>query len=236
MTPLDFSPIAHLAQDVAPLLPDPAYLPWLGQVGWALVVAAVLLGGLGLQRPKVSKARVFMAASFALWTFYPGPWGLSYWLGLAFQKPSLMACALALHFVVGYFGKREPSHSSTLYSMHADASGAAATGPVFLAGALALGWILLIDTFGVLPFSVYAWGFHPVCSAALLACALWAWVRSGRWHHVSGAMPALLLLVLLVFWFSRWPSGNVWDAVLDPCLWIVLHSVAIRRFVQSRRG
>lgn len=236
MTPLDFSPIAHLAQDAAPLLPDPAYLPWLGQVGWALVVAAVLLGGLGLQRPKVSKARVFMTASLAVWTFYPGPWGLSYWLGLAFQKPSLMACALALHYVVGYFGERNPSLSSTTYPMSPAATGIARTGPVFLVGALALGWILLIDTFGFLPFSVYVWGFHPVCSAGLLACALLAWVRSGRWHHVSGAMPALLLLVLLVFWFSRWPSGNVWDAVLDPCLWIALHSFAIRRFVQSRQG
>jgi hypothetical protein len=28
----------------------------------------------------------------------------------------------------------------------------------------------------------------------------------------------------------------VWDAVLDPCLWIALHSFAIRRFLQSSKG
>ena len=85
MTSLDFSQIALLTQDASPLLPDPAYLPWLGQVAWALVVAAVVLGALGRQRPGVSNTRLFMAACLALWTFYPGPWGLSYWLGLEFQ-------------------------------------------------------------------------------------------------------------------------------------------------------
>ena len=236
MTSLDFSQIALLTQDASPLLPDPAYLPWLGQVAWALVVAAVVLGALGRQRPSVSNTRVFMAACLALWTFYPGPWGLSYWLGLAFQKPSLMACALALHYVAGCFGVRIPSGSDEIYPVSDTAMSAARTERIFFAFALALGWILLIDTFGFLPFSVYAWGFHPVCSAGLLACALLAWVGSGRWHHLASSAPALLLLVLLVFWFSRWPSGNVWDAVLDPCLWIALHRFAIRRFLQSPKG
>ena len=236
MTSLDFSQIALLTQDASPLLPDPAYLPSLGQVAWALVVAAVVLGALGRQRPGVSNTRLLMAACLALWTFYPGPWGLSYWLGLAFQKPSLMACALALHYVVGYFGARIPFGSSQIHPVSNTAMGAARIERIFLACALALGWILLIDTFGFLPFSVYAWGFHPVCSAGLLACALLAWVGTGRWHHLASSAPALLLLVLLVFWFSRWPSGNVWDAVLDPCLWIALHSFAIRRFLQSSKG
>jgi hypothetical protein len=40
-------------------------------------------------------------------------------------------------------------------------------------------------------------------------------------------------VALVVFGLWRWPSGNVWDAVLDPCLWLVLNGMALR--AASRR-
>ncbi|MGI9133631.1 MAG: hypothetical protein ACR2I0_06765, partial [Rhodoferax sp.] len=96
---------------------------------------------------------------------------------------------------------------------------------------LVLGWVLLLDTLALLPLagSVYAWGFdaNAVAVAALLACLPWL-----AYGGVSAGSPmqwsALLALVLFVA--LRLPSGNVWDALLDPWLWLALH-VAVLRWI-----
>jgi hypothetical protein len=32
---------------------------------------------------------------------------------------------------------------------------------------------------------------------------------------------------LILFVATRWPTGNVWDALLDPWLWVAFHLVLL---------
>ena len=89
-----------------------------------------------------------------------------------------------------------------------------------------LGWVLLLDTFAWWPLSLYAWGFGPqalgwVALASLLPMVLGGWRLSAAGY----ALP----LVLLWFVALRLPTGNVWDAVLDPWLWVWAQCVALRQ-------
>ena len=145
---------------------------------------------------------------------WPGPVSPAFWLGLAFQAPSLSAGLL-----------------SGLVLLRTCAGGAGAQrGAALLkqlkgwaVPAVVLGWVLLLDSFALWPLALYPLGFGV--GAWLLVLALlglpWAW-RGGRWrdHAASGLWGLLLLLFALL----RLPSGNVWDAVLDPWLWLLAHA------------
>ncbi|MGI9132596.1 MAG: hypothetical protein ACR2I0_01435, partial [Rhodoferax sp.] len=82
----------------APLWPAPWLMHlWLG-LGWALVTA--WLGASLAARAGWSTRLVRgVALTLALWAVLPGRFGSAYWLGLAFQMPSISAvlcCALLL--------------------------------------------------------------------------------------------------------------------------------------------
>jgi len=234
MIVMDFSGLATLAQAAAPLLPEAAYLPGLRQAAWGMVLAAIVLGASGAHRPLLNKVRLLAASAVAIWALVPGSWGASYWLGLAFQTPSVMACLLALQYLL-YQAGQSLRPAPILYSQARGGFDAPRPIPTFVLLGLALGWVLLIDTFGLLPVSVYGWGFHPLCAAVLMVIALLPWVISGRFiaRRRSVSVVALLMVALLIFWLLRWPTGNVWDAVLDPLLWIGLHIYALSRLRQA---
>ena len=87
-----------------------------------------------------------------------------------------------------------------------------------------LGWVLLLDTLALLPMSVYAWGFSSAALGvvAVITALLWV-VLGGAPGNVaaSGAVgPVLVLSVLVLFVVTRLPSGNLWDALIDPLLWL----------------
>jgi hypothetical protein len=95
-----------------------------------------------------------------------------------------------------------------------------------------LGWLLLLDTFAVLPVQLYAWGFSPLAAGLLAFVVLLPWFAGGRHNH---RLPAWVAPgAVLVFVALRLPTGNVWDAVLDPWLWLALQvylvRVAFRRY------
>jgi len=52
--------------------------------------------------------------------------------------------------------------------------------------------------------------------------------ESDRAKYDGWIQIVLLPLVLLFFVLTRLPTGNLWDALLDPLLWIVLQVYAIR--------
>jgi hypothetical protein len=209
-----------LTQSGAAVLPDAQSLLWVRYAIWSLVLpAGVLLLGRVWAHPHPGARHdlqrwLWPAGAVAAWAWVPGDWGISYWLGLSFQTPSLVSGLLAATLLV-----------------HPSAQRSVCVSPwdrVYAIGAVLLGWVLLLDTFALFPISLYSWGFEPSTYAGLWAFALLPWVVSGRaaWRTRG---PWQLCAALLVFGLARWPSGNVWDAVLDPCLWLVLQALAVRR-------
>ncbi len=209
-----------LTQSGAALLPDAQSLPWVRHAIWSLVLpAGVLLLGRLWAHPHTGALHdlrrwLWPAGALAVWAWVPGDWGISYWLGLSFQIPSLVSGLLAITVLV-----QTPKQRSVRASPWE---------LVYAIGAGVLGWVLLLDTFAVFPVSIYAWGFEPGLYAGLWALALLPWVVSGRaaWRARG---PWQLCAALLFFGVVRWPSGNAWDAVLDPWLWLVLQAFAVRR-------
>ena len=226
----------------APLLPALESLPWLRHTAWSLVLAAVvvLLGarrrGVGAGTGAGTRTGL-LAVLAAAWAWVPGEWGLAYWLGLAFQIPSVLSCVLAIGVLVRAYALRArlvPEARGAMGHGVADGrqDGLRAWAAVYMGAGVLLGWVLLFDTFALLPVAVYAWGFGS--AAFLLVCALallpWVMAGAGVWR-ASGAWQVAAAVAL--FGVSRWPSGNVWDAVLDPWLWLLLNVYALRAVARS---
>ena len=93
---------------------------------------------------------------------------------------------------------------------------------------------MLLDTFASWQVSVYAWGFGPVAFGVAAACAALLWLALGS------TASTLALLVLALFALTRLPTGNVWDALLDPWLWLAVQFGwlvrAALRWRSRRRG
>jgi hypothetical protein len=198
------------------LLDTPALPPlWLAQLalplGWAVVLG---WSGLSLwQRTgRGGQLALWLAALLPAATAgLPGAYSSSYWLGLSFQQPSLLTVALCASGLVRGLRSRslqDPSLAALKPSL-----------ALPLAGVIA-GWVLLLDTFALLPWQVYGWGFGPVALIILLGVALVLWLRAAQGQRVE---PGLLVLALVVHAGSRLPDGNAWDAMLDPLLWGALH-------------
>ena len=226
----------------APLLSALDSLPWLRHAAWSLVLAAVvvLLGarrrGVGAGTGAGTRTGL-LAVLAAAWAWVPGEWGLAYWLGLAFQIPSVLSCVLAIGVLVRAYALRArlvPEARGAMGHGVADGrqDGLRAWAAVYMGAGVLLGWVLLFDTFALLPVAVYAWGFGS--AAFLLVCALallpWVMAGAGVWR-ASGAWQVAAAVAL--FGVSRWPSGNVWDAVLDPWLWLLLNVYALRAVARS---
>jgi hypothetical protein len=101
---------------------------------------------------------------------------------------------------------------------------------------LALGYLLLLDTFAVLPLQLYAWGFSPALLLGLLALSLLPWLLRGTALAGQGSQRWLLPAALLLFAATRLPTGNLWDALLDPWLWLVFNGLLVRRLYRRWRA
>lgn len=199
-------------------------LPWLGlQVMWAhfawgMVLAACGVGLLARKQPfPVALAVGWLVLAFVLCAV-PGPLSPAYWLGLSFQAPSalLVACCAMTIWV--------NAQGATGYRVL----------PVGLASALLIvGAVLYIDTVGWLSLGLYARGYgREAAIAGLLLGALAVLaVALGRQRGVALAV----LLSLMLFAVCRLPSGNLWDALLDPLLWGWALCSLLARWRASRR-
>lgn len=171
-----------------------------GRLAWTIVLATVVAGllpaTLRRSRPVIAALLLATAALMAL------PHGASpaYWLVLAFQWPS----GILLGFCLLKLGTARP--------------GAMAM-PTSIGAVIAVaGTALYLDAIGILSLGLYYWGFGPhgaplVALAAAAGCALAVILGRGR-PHALVALGALALFSIL-----RLPSGNLWDALLDPLLW-----------------
>ncbi|MEO7107618.1 MAG: hypothetical protein ABIZ09_14680 [Rhodoferax sp.] len=196
---------------------------WL-HLGWSVVLACLGASIVGRWMPasagKLDGRQWGVALALALWTLVPGPVSPAYWLGLAFQAPSIptvLVCDALLR--ARFFATRSGIPSKAIPHR--------ATLAIALAGVLA-GWALLLDTFAVLPMQLYAWGFSSAAVGTLLIVALVPWLVVSATHPTRSLRLWIVPVAVVVFAASRLPSGNVWDAVLDPWLWLALHVYVVR--------
>ncbi len=199
-----------------PVLPH----PWVAQMGmaamWAVVLAWLTMALLVRWKPTLSlRVRCTGLVVVALWTLMPSSLSPAYWLGLAFQSPSLVWALVAGWGVWAQLGTGTASQGGPWA-----ARGAHIT--VLCALGVLLGWVLMLDTLAMWPRSVYAMGYGGgvvLCAALALLAIAWRW---------PGTAVRALCAVLLVYVLTRLPTGNVWDALSDPLLWAALHVKLVR--------
>ena len=222
-----------------PVLPAAFFLPLSVALSWAGVAAAGLWWAARVNDwPWLRKVAVVVMLSALL------PWtrGWTADLALAFQTPSLLTLLWCGVYAAGCphaapgVKTPQPAHD-------------AMPGVLSLLGVL-LGWGLWIDTFNHWPVgwdvSLYAWGFEAA-TLWLIVVALWAWMAlTPRTASPTTELTAkhlvqqlltqargVVLLALVLFALTRWPTGNVWDALLDPWLWLLCH-VRWARYIARR--
>jgi hypothetical protein len=193
------------------------------RLAWGIVLATLLIGlwprRFALSRPMLIGIVVGMVGLQAL----PGSASPTYALGLAFQSPSgllLGLCLAKLYLAAHNAAQREIM-------------------PLKLAFLLAgTGVILYLDAMGLIALGLYYWGFGPYAAPlASLLLAIGAAVAIARGRARPQAMA--LLVALMSFAILRLPTGNIWDALFDPLLWLwalwTLARHARQRWLGKRR-
>jgi hypothetical protein len=188
-------------------LPDLSLQIIYARLAWALVAASMLLSVLPSLLPKVfpalaQRTKLIVAVTVALLMVLPGEASPAYWLTLVFQYPSGLLTGYSLVALFARWNEKPVD-----FLLH----------PAFALLLTVLGVVLYLDAFGVLALGIYYHGFDAD-AAAVLACAaalagvIAIWLR-------FGAGGAALLVAVLLFSLLRLPTGNLWDALLDPLLW-----------------
>jgi hypothetical protein len=204
---------------------DVARLPALvWQQGWMSAGWSVVLAWLGAWSASRWSTRqdvkAAVAIGLAVWVWLPGPWGGAFWLGLAFQAPSVTTVLLC-----AFLGGRMllfpvlPYKVRQMWSSHV----------LFLAlCGVALGWGLLLDTLGVWSGSFYNWGFGAAAPAIAFGIAALPWVIAKKAFPHQGVV--VIAIATLFFAILRLPTGNLFDALIDPWLWCSLQFALIQQW------
>ena len=187
------------------VLPALALTRWSVPASWALVLAALACHW---TRARSLRTSVLIMALLVTWAMLPAPGAAGRVLGLAFQAPSLLTLVWSASVVAQRLRPGALAWSPT---------------PSWVIYALcALGWVLLLDTFALTPVSVYAWGFRvPLLVAVAVVGAVALMVSVTRPPATCGTA-WVLVGCLGLYVVTRLPTGNVWDALLDPWLWLIL--------------
>ena len=190
------------------------------RLAWAAVLAAMVASLLPLAWRRSGAAMGGLFLAMTVWAALPGKLSIAYWLVLAFQWPSALLAALCV------------------LRLAAPAPGSASLS-VPLAAPLALGGaVLYLDTIGWLSLGFYPAGFGPT-GAPLAALAAMAACSACIVFGFQRARALALLASLALFSIFRLPTGNLWDALLDPLLWawsvVSLGTVGWRALAQRAR-
>lgn len=214
---METSSLLHaLLSTQTPLLPCPGVERVYLSLGWGLVLAWMAIWSLR-GRGANSWLKSGLPLVLFLWCLLPGPASPVYWLGLAFRAPSVLLTLLGASAVLRHY-RPQVAWPDPLGVWRGWA-----LVPVLL------GWALLLDTFALGPLSLYALGFAPLTLGVLLLLGLLPWLLRG-----AGTLSALLTVALVLYVGLRLPSGNVWDAILDPWLWVLLQFDWLRGRLQRR--
>ncbi len=185
-------------------LPDLVLQGTYGRLAWAVVFAAAFAALLPAALQRSRRAIPLLLATLMVLMLLPGQYSPAYWIALALQWPSALLVGLCLVRLARPWR----------------ASGAAEGMPLAAAATLALlGILLYLDALGLVRLGLYYWGFGPR-AAPLVALALMALCAAGIARGRKPAQLFAMLGALTLFAVLRLPTGNLWDAVLDPLLWI----------------
>jgi len=206
------------------ILPELSWQFLYSRLAWAVVLAALVVSVWPPAWRLPRRALAAIVAGSCVLMALPGSASGAWHLALAFQYPSgllLGLCAAAL-----------------LRRWRGAGAGAGALLPVSAAAVLAvLGTVLYLDAFGLLSRGWYYAGFGPngapLVSLLLGGACAWSFVQGRRREQAAALLGAVALFSL-----ARLPSGNLWDAVLDPLLWgwalVTLVVALVRRVVRRR--
>jgi len=200
------------------MLPPVGLQALYAHLAWAMVLGAAGVGIVWRIKPfHLRLAAVWLVIAFTT-CLLPGRASPAFWVGLACQAPSAFLLSLCV-LVVWNRGAADPEERIL---------------PTGLAlGLVIAGGLLYADTWGFLYLGLYVRGFgHEAAIAGLLVgtAAVLA-VATGLPRRAS--LAALAALVVFSVW--RLPTGNVWDALLDPILWCwALLSLVARAFSRWR--
>ncbi len=190
-----------------------------GRLGWGVVLAMLLIALLprkfSSSRPVVAGLLLGMIALQLL----PGTASPAYWLGLAMQWPGALLIGMSI--------------AKLDHGIHARAASVMTPGIAALIASV--GALLYLDAIGIVSLGLYYWGFGP-WAAPLLALVLAA---GSAVAIVRGAMrpqACALLFAMLCFALLRLPTGNIWDALLDPLLWVWSLTALVRHAWRARRA
>jgi hypothetical protein len=174
-----------------------------GKLAWAIVIAAVITSLFSASRQLSRRAVIRLLGVALLVMLLPQQLSPVYWIALAFQWPSGMLVMLCLaHLARPWLPQPAPRGM-----------------PVALAAAIALfGIVLYLDALGLASFGLYFWGFGPR-GAPLFALAAMALCTAGIVQGYARPQVFAALGALTLFTLLRLPTGNLWDALLDPLLW-----------------
>ncbi len=207
-------------------------------LGWALALGAGSAFLLRTAKVTTVTTRRTVALLIALVCLLPNEWSPSWWLGLAFQTPSLTLqglCGL-------YLFQQLRTHPGTTTPL-SDSTTAPLQAPwplSLLLVAIISGWVLALDTFALFDIALYAIGFTPYAVLAALFFACLLQLISARSGHSKNAqhyreLAAIVLIATLVHLLLRLPTGNMWDALFDPWLWVIAHGLAIYLALRKTR-
>lgn len=201
-------------------------------LGWAIVLACLAAEVVAtLLRPRmagtasamVSRYGSLLVGSAALLAFacawLPGEASPVFWLGLAFQWPSTLLVLLAAARLVQRIG------GIAVHRRRFDPSPREPLLPFWPALCLVVaGGLLYAGTVGWLP-DFYRSGFEDTAVLVGATLAILGW----RLLKLRGGWLALFIAVavLLHLWL-RLPTGNAWDAVLDPFVFVVAVAAVLR--------
>ena len=184
-------------------LPELEWQILYGRLGWAIVLTA-LATAVWPRSWQLSRGTVALLLICAVGLqVLPGEASLTYWIGLAFQMPS--------GFLVGLCLVR-------LYSAWQNRPATAAMTPALAAPIVLVGGGLYLDAIGVLSQGYYYWGFGREGAPLLALFIAVACAATAIFGHARPQSLALLAGMTL-FAVLRLPTGNFWDALLDPILW-----------------
>lgn len=216
-----------LLSDQNPLLPSVSAMQIYLRFSWTIVQLVCVAWVMRRAFPSIDfrkETPFYLAAFGALLYLNLQSDGVSpaYWLGLAFNAPafmSLLLCGLLWH---------RPDADTPPVDTQQVSAVSQRWSFALAAGGAVLGYVLLLDLLTLLPVQAYAWGFSPAAAVLLMALSLVPCValnplqRGNRWA-------CFLPLSLLLFVVTRLPTGNVWDVVLDPLMWVALQVYLVIR-------